>query len=193
MARTHREHVFHTEMLEHYPAVVNFLTRMAGNGTDGADLAQETFARAYVKIDKYEEGTNARAWLFKIGYNLFINEYRKQKNRGTDELDERVAFNRRDTTHAMAGFTDLRIAGAMDQDFHDPLVRAMALLQDHQRSVIIMSDLYDYSEKEIVEVTGMKLNTVKSTIRRARIALIKGLEQYAKREYGIVNTRNLGS
>jgi RNA polymerase sigma-70 factor (ECF subfamily) len=192
MARNTRERIFETEMLEHYQVVDNFLFRMCGNGADAADLTQETFARAYVKIDQYEPGTNARAWLFRLGQNLFINEYRKRTRRGETELDERTAYNQRDEGHSMAGFTDLRIAGALDQDFSDQIVKAMAFLKDDQRAIIIMADLYDFSEKEIAEAMDMKLNTVKSTTRRARLALIKQLSAYAVDTYGIVNTRNLG-
>ncbi|MEM6770263.1 MAG: sigma-70 family RNA polymerase sigma factor [Bacteroidota bacterium] len=192
MTRYPRENIFNTEMIPHYQVVFNFLSRMCGNGTDAADLTQETFARAYVKIEQYEPGTNARAWLFRLAQNLFINEYRKKTRRGETELDERVAYNRRDEGHAMAGFSDLRIAGAMDQDFSDPIVKAMALLKDDQRAIIIMADLYDFSEKDIAEAMDLNLNTVKSTTRRARIALIKQLSCYAEDTYGIVNTRNLG-
>ncbi|SER25422.1 sigma-70 family RNA polymerase sigma factor [Neolewinella agarilytica] len=192
MTRNPRENIFEQEMLEHYAVVFNFLSRMCGNGADAADLVQETFARAYVKIDQYEPGTNARAWLFRLAKNLFINEYRKKTRRGETELDERVAYNRRDEGHSMAGFADLRIAGAMDQDFSDPIVKAMTFLKDDQRAIIIMADLYDFSEKEIAKAMDMNLNTVKSTTRRARLALIERLSGYAENTYGIVNTRNLG-
>ena len=193
MALDTRERIFRVEMQEHYPIVFNFLARMCGNTADAADLTQETFVRAYQKLDHYEEGTNARAWLFRMAKNLFINEYRKKVRRGEQELDERVAYNQRDESRAIAGFADLRIAGAMDKDFSDEMVRAMALLRDDQRAVIIMADLYDFSEKEIQKAMKIeKLNTVKSTIRRARIALIQQLKAYAEENYGILNTRNLG-
>ena len=192
MARNNRERIFETEMLTHYKAVYNFLARMCGNGADAADLSQETFARAFLKIEQYEPGTNARAWLFRLAHNLFINDYRKKSRRGETELDERVAYNQRDESNAMAGFTDLRIAGAMEKDFSDPIVKAMALLRDDQRAIVIMADLYDFSEKDIAEAMQLNLNTVKSTTRRARIALIKQLSAYAEDTYGIVNTRNLG-
>lgn len=192
MTRYPRENIFNQEMIVHYKVVFNFLSRMCGNATDAADLTQETFARAYVKIEQYEPGTNARAWLFRLAQNLFINQYRKKVRRGETELDERKAYNLRDEGYAMAGFADLRVASAMDQDFSDPIVKAMALLKDDQRAIIIMADLYDFSEKDIAEAMNLNLNTVKSTTRRARIALIKQLEGYAGGEFGIVNTRNLG-
>ena len=91
--------------------------------------------RAYVKIDHYEAGTNARAWLFCVARNLFINDYRKRKRRGEQELEERSAYQYRDTGSPMAGFADLRIAGALDRDFSDPIMRAMSLLNDKQRAI----------------------------------------------------------
>jgi len=193
MALDNRERIFKLEMQEHYQIVYNFLHRMCGNGADAADLTQETFVRAYVKIDQYEPGTNARAWLFRLAKNLFINDYRKKSRRGETALDERVAYNQRDETNAMAGFSDLRIAGAMEADFSDEIVKAMALLKDNNRAIIIMADLYDFSEKEIAKAMDLKLNTVKSSTRRARLALIRQLAGYAEDTYGIVNTRNLGA
>ena len=74
MALDNRERTFKLEMQEHYQIVYNFLYRMCGNGADAADLTQETFVRAYVKIDQYESGTNARSWLFRLAKNLFIKE-----------------------------------------------------------------------------------------------------------------------
>jgi RNA polymerase sigma-70 factor (ECF subfamily) len=68
----------------------------------------------------------------------------------------------------------------------------MALLKDDNRAIIIMADLYDFSEKEIAKAMDLNLNTVKSTTRRARLALIRQLATYAEDTYGIVNTRNLG-
>ena len=192
MALDNRERIFRLEMQEHYQIVYNFLHRMCGNAADAADLTQETFVRAYVKIDQYEPGTNARAWLFRLAKNLFINDYRKKARRGETGLDERVAYNQRDESNAMAGFADLRIAGAMEADFSDEIVKAMALLKDENRAIIIMADLYDFSEKEIAKAMNLKLNTVKSTTRRARLALIRRLSGYAEDTYGIVNTRNLG-
>lgn len=192
MARNLREQVYESELLVHYRVVYNFLLRMTGNESDAADLTQETFVRAYVKIDHYEAGTNARAWLFCVARNLFINDYRKRKRRGEQELEERSAYQYRDTENPMAGFADLRIAGALDRDFSDPIMRAMSLLNDKQRAIVLMADLYDFAEKEIAEAMDMPLNTVKSVTRRARIALIKQLQGYAETSFGIVNTRNLG-
>ncbi|WP_116127383.1 sigma-70 family RNA polymerase sigma factor [Lewinella sp. IMCC34183] len=192
MARTDRDHLFEAELLIHYRVVYNFLLRMTGHGSDAADLTQETFVRAYVKIDQFTPGTNGRAWLFCLARNLFINAYRKRKRRGEEELDERIAFHLRDTENPLSGFADLRVSGALDRDFSDPILRAMTLLNDRQRAIVLMADLYDFAEKEIAEAMEMPLNTVKSVTRRARIALIKQLSGYAEQNFGIVNTRNLG-
>ncbi|PPK84080.1 RNA polymerase ECF family sigma subunit [Neolewinella xylanilytica] len=192
MTRPARDHLFEAELLVHYQVVYNFLLRMTGNPSDAADLTQETFARGYLKIEQYEAGTNARAWLFCLARNLFINDYRKRKRRGEEELDERTAYHRRDEENPMAGFADLRIAGVLERDFSDPILRAMTLLSDRQRAIVLMADLYDFAEKEIAEAMEMPLNTVKSVTRRSRIALIKQLSSYAENNFGILNTRNLG-
>ncbi len=165
---------------------------MTGQPSDAADLTQETFARAYVKLDLYDFDTNARAWLFCLARNLFLNDYRKRKRRGESELDERTAYHLRDTGSSLAGFADLRISGALDRDFSDQVLRAMTRLDDRQRAIVLMADLYDFAEREIAEAMEMPLNTVKSVTRRARIALFKQLSHYAEATFGIVNTRNLG-
>ncbi|MBB4077445.1 RNA polymerase sigma-70 factor (ECF subfamily) [Lewinella aquimaris] len=192
MSRNAREHLYESELLVHYPVVYNFLLRMTAQESDAADLTQETFVRAYLKIDHYEAGTNGRAWLFCLARNLFINDYRKRKRRGEQELDERAAYQYRDVDSPMAGFADLRIAGALDRDFSDQIMKAMTFLSDRQRAIVLMADLYDFAEKEIAEAMEMPLNTVKSVTRRSRIALIKQLQSYAESTFGIVNTRNLG-
>lgn len=192
MARSKQyRRIFNEELVVQYQAVYRFLLRMCGNEADANDLTQDTFERAYRKIEQFQPGTNGRAWLYRIAQNLFINQYRKTVRRGEQPLeDEREAYHRRDESRALAAFADLRASGALDADFYDPVVRALALLTDEQRAIILMSDLQDFAEKEIAEALELNLNTVKGKIRRARIALIKRLGGYAEDNYGIVNTRN---
>ncbi|MEL6273609.1 MAG: sigma-70 family RNA polymerase sigma factor [Bacteroidota bacterium] len=192
MARNERDQIFELEMIVHYKSVYNFLFRLTGNETEASDLVQDTFARAYQKLDLYHQGTNARAWLFSIAHNLFINEWRKKGRRNETELDERVAYNLVDESNSMASFDDLRKEGALAQDFSDQVVKALSTLNPEQRAIIIMADLYDFSEKEIAKAMDQNLNTIKSRTHRARLKLIKQLSTYAEGAYGLTNTRNLG-
>lgn len=192
MARNERDQIFELEMIVHYQAVYNFLLRLTGNDTEASDLVQDTFARAYQKLHLYQAGTNARAWLFSIAHNLFINEWRKKGRRQETELDERTAYQLVDNANGMVCFDDLRREGVLEQNFSDQVVQALATLSPEHRSIIIMADLYDFSEKEIADTMGQKLNTIKSRTRRARLKLIEQLTSYAEGVYGLSNTRNLG-
>ena len=193
MNRNTRERtVFQEEMVVHYTDVYNYLYRLTRNESDAVDLTQDTYERAYRKIGQYQEGTHARAWLFRLAFNLFVNKYRKNQRRNEGAYDEREAYNRQDDSSGLTGFSDLRESGALDQDFSDPVHKALAMLTDEQRTILLMSDLYDFAEKEIAEFFGLNLNTTKGKIRRARLALIERLQGYADANFGIVNTRNLG-
>ena len=190
-----RDELFNSEMLVHYKAVFTYLVRMTRCESTASDLTQDTFARAYVKLEQYTPGTYARAWLLKVAQNVFINEYRKSTRRGEQSLEdnERLAYNLRDEAHPMAGFADLRASGMITGgDFGDEVTAALARLTDEQRSILIMSNLMDIPGEEIAQSLGMPLNTVKGKIRRARLALIEVLSDYAAATYGIHNTRNLG-
>ncbi|MEL6358767.1 MAG: sigma-70 family RNA polymerase sigma factor [Bacteroidota bacterium] len=189
MERNERNRLFELEIIDHYKAVYNFLLRLSGNETDAVDLTQEAFARAFAKLHLYEPGTNARAWLFRIAHNLFINKVRKDNRRQEDELDEITAYQRRDTSHGLGGFQDLRQAGALDRDFSDEVNLALNRLPEDQRVVLLMADLYDFSEKEIAETLKLNLNTVKSRTHRARKKLIEMLRLFARQEYGIHSMR----
>ncbi|MEM6395462.1 MAG: sigma-70 family RNA polymerase sigma factor [Bacteroidota bacterium] len=189
MERNERNRLFELEMIDHYKAVYNFLLRLSGNETDAVDLTQDTFARAFTKLHLYQAGTNARAWLFRIAHNLFINKVRKDGRQPTDELDEITAYQRQDTSHSLSGFLDLRQAGALDRDFSDEVNSALNRLSEEHRVVLLMADLYDFSEKEIAETLDLKLNTVKSRTHRARKKLIDMLKLFARQEYGIHSMR----
>lgn len=192
MERNERDRIFEVEMIGHYQVVFNYLLRLTGNETEACDLVQDTFDRAFRKLETYTVGTNARAWLFTIAHNLFVNAWRKKNRRNETEMDERIAFQRADESNPMVAFEDLRREGLLDQGLSDDVVRALEQLNEAQRSVILMADYYDYTEKEISKITGENLNTVKSRTHRARLKLIRLLDQYAASTYGVTTSRNLG-
>lgn len=192
MVRNEHDQIFELEMIVHYKSVYNFLLRLTGNEADADDLVQDTFVRAYRKLDTYTVGSNARAWLFTIAHNLFINAWRKKNRRNETEMDERIAYQQVDESNALVAFDDLRKEGVLEQNFSDAVVAALAQLNENQRSIIIMADLYDYSEKEISKAMGVTLNTIKSRTRRARLKMIDLLGNYAEGTYGVSTNRKLG-
>jgi RNA polymerase sigma-70 factor (ECF subfamily) len=191
MVRNEHDQIFELEMIVHYKAVYNFLLRLTGNDAEADDLVQDTFVRAYQRLETYTPGSNARAWLFTIAHNLFINAWRKKNRRNETEMDERIAYQQVDKSNSLVSFEDLRREGALEQNFSDAVVAALARLNENQRSILIMADLYDYSEKEIAAILNENLNTIKSRTHRARKRMIGFLQDYAAANYGVVTTRNL--
>ncbi len=193
MEEKERHRIFEIEIIIHYKAVYNFLLNMVGRDVSKAeDLTQDTFARAFTKLDKYEPGTAARSWLFKVAYHIFVSNYRDKRRTAEVELDDRVSGLQSEVSE----FTELVGELMHDPDLlsgvlSDEVQRALASLSADQRAILLRADLYDSTEKELAEEMGITQNTVKSRTRRARLNMIKSLQGFANGEYGITNTRNL--
>ncbi|NJO87411.1 MAG: RNA polymerase sigma factor [Lewinella sp.] len=155
--------------MPHYKAVYNYLLRLTGGEvTKAEDLTQDVFIQAFKHRDKFSSGTNGRAWLFKIAYHGFVNEWRRLRRQTTMELDERSAGQfPAEERHHLAELEEIYQSGALDGTFSDRVAACLAKLSAGQRSLILMADLLDFSEKEIAETTSTTLNTVKSRMRYA--------------------------
>lgn len=189
MLEKERNRIFETEMTMHYKKVYNFLLRLCGDEARAENLTQDTFARAFVKLDKYQEGSSACSWLFKVAYNLFVSDYRKIQKRGEADLNDGLDYGQdEEGNEALAFSLDPKVLG---QYLSDEVQQAVLCLSPEQREILLLADLFDFSEKELAEEMGITLNTVKSRTRRARINVIKSLANFAKEAYGISNTRNL--
>ena len=115
------DRILEEELLPQAEALLTFAYHLTYNQQDAEDLVQETYMKAYKAIDKYIEGTNAKAWLFKILKNNFINEYRR-KSRGPlmKELDEVIAFQNRENTpyiSAHAGLAEETYESMMGEEW----------------------------------------------------------------------------
>jgi len=166
------------------------LTRSAG---DAEDLVQEAVLRGYRFFDKFERGTNFRAWIFKILTNTFINRYRRStKERSIVDGPERQAvveqFVSRDASDSAADperhFFDRLIS--------DDVVKAVDALPIDFRMVVLLADVQDFSYKEIADILDIPVGTVMSRLFRGRRLLERALLRYAA-EAGIVPTRTDGS
>ncbi len=166
-------------------ALARYYTR---NGDDAEDIVQETFAKAYKDFDSYREGTNIRAWLARILTNTFLNAVRKNKTEGEritktvdfSEIEERTPGDENPSEAALPGFFSYH-------DLSDEVLKALNALPDEMRSVVVLSDLLDYSYTEIVEISGSPLGTVMSRLHRGRSALRKALSEFARREGYVKN------
>jgi RNA polymerase sigma-70 factor (ECF subfamily) len=172
--------------MEHLDPLYSAALRLTKNERDAEDLIQDTFLRAFRFFDKFERGTNLKAWLFKILTNTFINRYRRKvKERTVIEGQEREAiheyFNSRDASEA---------AGNPEQYFFDRLLsddvlKAIDALPPDFRMVVVLADLQEFSYKEIAEVLQCPVGTVMSRLYRGRRLLQKSLRNYA-RDLGIL-------
>ena len=170
--------------LPYLDSLYNAAYRMARNAQDAEDLVQETYLKAYKYYDKFREGTNLKAWLFKILKNTFINSYRKKKSR-----PPQADFA------ALEGSFESVISDESPQQTKDPeeelleqvldedVQRALQELSEDYRMVILLADLEGFAYKEIAEILDIPVGTVMSRLYRARRQLEDTLLQYA-REHG---------
>ncbi len=160
--------------------------RLTRNERDAEDLVQDTFLRAYRFFDRFERGTNIKAWLFKILTNTFINRYRRKAKERSAVEDER------DTVHERFMSQDVSEHAAnpeqyfFDRLLSDDVLAAIDALPVDFRMVVILADLQEFSYKEIAEILDCPVGTVMSRLYRGRKLLQKHLLAYAV-EQGVVH------
>lgn len=159
------------------------------NTGDAEDLLHDTIMKAYLNFDKYESGTNCKAWLFKILTNAFINKYRKSLKEQTflDDQDE----NRIESIPAPIP-SDIHAIQSTELEnikntVGDEVFNALKKIPQDFRDVIIYADLLDYSYKEIADLMDCPIGTIMSRLFRGRKILQKSLSNYAQ-NYGYMTS-----
>ena len=177
---------FEKEAMPHINLLQNYAYRMVGNRLDADDLVQETYLRAFRFFDKFEKGTNCKAWLFRIMKNLFINDYRKsQKQPGKVDYGEIENFFESIKSDKIDS-NDLQ-EKVFSSLLDDELTNALNSLQDDFKTVVILCDLEGLSYEEIAEFVQCPIGTVRSRLHRGRKLLQQKLYQYAKEKGYDVN------
>jgi RNA polymerase sigma factor (sigma-70 family) len=169
---------FDKEFLPHIEALHSFAFHLTYNEEDADDLVQETFLKAFRFIDKYEEGTNAKAWLFKILKNAYINQYRKESKRPVQLDYEEVSVYREEDEGQFNSYFDLR-EEIFDNMMGDEVSTALNSLPEDFRSVIWLCDIEGFSYEEIAKIIDIPIGTVRSRLFRARNMLKDKLKSYA--------------
>jgi RNA polymerase sigma-70 factor (ECF subfamily) len=170
---------FAAQAMQYAPQLYSAALRMTRNAADAEDLVQETYLRAYRSFATFTDGTNLRAWLFRILTNTFINSYRAKQRRPqeTDLADVEdlylyrriggvgAALSAEDTLFDL--FTDGEVKAALEN------------LPEAFRLPVLLADVEQFSYKEIAEMLDIPIGTVMSRLHRGRKAMQKALIDYA--------------
>jgi len=170
--------VFEKELLPHIDALKTFAFHLTYDDDDANDLVQETYMKAHRFIDKYIQGTNAKAWLFKILKNAYINHYRKRSKQPTRvDFEDIVSYHDSDDSK-VAGYLDLR-EELFDNMMGDEVTIAINSLPIDFRTVVLLCDVEGFTYEEIAKIVDVPIGTVRSRLFRARNMLKEKLLKYA--------------
>ena len=172
--------IFNNEFLPHINAMYNFGYRLTLDEDDAKDLVQDTYLKSFRFIESFQKGTNAKAWLFRILKNSFINDYRKKSKEPSkvDYQDVESYYNSDDVDRQIT--TDLRVETLQDM-IGDEISNALNSLDVDFRTVIILCDLEGFKYDEMAKILDIPIGTVRSRLHRARNLLKEKLSDYAKK------------
>lgn len=174
-----KQKIFNNEFMPHINAMYNFAYRLTLDSDDSKDLLQDTYLKAYRFIDSFQQGTNAKAWLFRILKNSFINDYRKKSKEPSkvDYQEVESYYNSEDVDRQIT--PDLRVEALRDM-IGDEISNALNSLDVDFRTVIILCDLEGFKYDEMAKILDIPIGTVRSRLHRARNLLKEKLSTYAK-------------
>ncbi|MCH8169547.1 MAG: sigma-70 family RNA polymerase sigma factor [Bacteroidetes bacterium] len=169
---------FKSEAEPHMNALYNFAISLTTDRDDAYDLVQDTYIKAFRFFDKFEKGTNCKAWLFRIMKNTYINDYRKRSKQ-----PEKVDYNDIENFYEEIKASFVNNNHLEDEFFKnllgDEITEAIASLSEDFRTVTVLCDLEGFSYEEIAEITNAPIGTVRSRLHRARKILFAKLYKYA--------------
>lgn len=180
--------------MPHIDSLYNMALRYIFNKEEAEDLVQDTYLKAYRFFSSFQQGTNIKAWLFKILRNTFINKYRKAASVPGEVLYEDI-----DTLHTEQTAVQEGVSGKLTDTLatrcdeissfmEDDIKHAIESLPVEYREVILLSDVEELSYKDISEIANVPVGTVKSRLNRGRKLLQKSLWEYAK-DRGFIDRR----
>lgn len=171
---------FDEEIIPHMDALYNFALRLTTDPNDAEDLVQDTIVKAYRFFSSYEKGTNAKAWMFRILKNSFINNYRKTSKKPSqvdyDEVSSYYESIRAERTET-SDLESLMFREMMDDD----LSKALKQLPEDFRTVVLLCDVDGFTYEEIANMLDVPIGTIRSRLHRGRNLLKTELLEYAKK------------
>lgn len=176
------------EALEHIDALYRTALRMTRNAADAEDLVQEVYLRAFRSLHQFTEGTNLRAWLFRILTNTYINDYRRRQRRPTsaslDDIEEFYLYD-----HLIDSGVQPSVERPEDIVLSklsvDSVIGAIEELPEEFRQVVLLADVEGFSYRDIASIVDIPIGTVMSRLYRARRRLQRQLYDAAV-ESGII-------
>jgi RNA polymerase sigma-70 factor (ECF subfamily) len=180
---------FADEAMEHMPSLYSAAMRMTRNKADAEDLVQETYLKAFRAYGGFKEGTNLRAWLYRILTNTFINGYRAKKRRpdegDLEDVEDLYLYRR------LGGLEAAQVGRSAEDEvldhFTDDAVKAaLEALPEQFRMAVYLADVEGFQYKEIAEILDIPIGTVMSRLHRGRRSLQSRLFEYG-RQRGLVD------
>ena len=180
-----KERRFAEEALIHMDSLHGGAVYLTKNPSEAEDLVQDTFLKAYRNFEKYQEGTNCRAWLYRIMTNTFLNNKRRSKR-----IDSFVSAEAPGDYEAYQNNPSLLAkmdpeASFVSRNLSPVVKEALSSLPEDFRAAVILCDLQDFSYKEVAEILNCPTGTVMSRIYRGRQLLKRRLVKHAV-EQGIL-------
>jgi RNA polymerase sigma factor (sigma-70 family) len=175
-----KQSIFNQEFMPHINSMYNFAYRLTLDSDDAKDLLQDTYLKAFRFLDSFQQGTNAKAWLFRILKNSFINDYRKKSKEPSkvDYQEVETFYNSEDVDRQIT--PDLRVEALQDM-IGDEISTALNSLDVDFRTVIILCDLEGFKYEEMAKILDIPIGTVRSRLHRARNLLKEKLSEYASK------------
>jgi RNA polymerase sigma-70 factor (ECF subfamily) len=174
---------FADQAMEFMPSLYTAALRMTRNRADAEDLVQETYLKAYRAFDSFQQGTNLKAWLYRILTNTYINTFRAKKRRPEqseiEEVEDLYLYRR------LGGLEAARTGRSAEDEVLDTLTEgeikdAIEALPEQFRMAVLLADVEGFSYKEIAEILDIPIGTVMSRLHRGRRALQKRLYEFGR-------------